>query len=273
MCGFRGWKGHKPPPGVCSTNPACTPPWPVLLGFAVPVIRRAEGPGPGLAEHIEHCIRSISAGVAVPVFAFFAAGVSITDAGGLGETLGDTSPARRQHRQAGAANGAPPPGMRHPPGPLSRVRSPHRQAVRTVAELTETVKSVGECREAWSAATADCKKGAPMTTLPSPGPQDPEPLSVREKKILAQIEGGLESSDPSLANLSTTVGRRQRPPVWRTDRVLQAMAVLVIVVTILPGPWLFVLIIIGILAGPPLTLILTARRDPEKDPRDPPPDG
>ena len=46
----------------------------VLLGFTVPVLRRAPGPGPGLAEHFEHRIRPISAGVAVPVFAFFAAG-------------------------------------------------------------------------------------------------------------------------------------------------------------------------------------------------------
>ena len=61
----------------------------VLLGFTVPVIRRAEGPGPGLAEHFEHRFRPLSAGVAVPVFAFFAAGVSIVDAGGFGAALGD----------------------------------------------------------------------------------------------------------------------------------------------------------------------------------------
>ena len=50
----------------------------VLLGFAVPVVRseRAGGPdaGPGLAEHFEHRFRPLSAGVAVPVFAFFSAG-------------------------------------------------------------------------------------------------------------------------------------------------------------------------------------------------------
>jgi NhaA family Na+:H+ antiporter len=61
----------------------------VLLGFTVPVIRRAEGPGPGLAEHFEHRVRPISAGVAVPVFAFFAAGVSLADAGGAA-ALADT---------------------------------------------------------------------------------------------------------------------------------------------------------------------------------------
>ncbi|MFC5062720.1 Na+/H+ antiporter NhaA [Actinomycetospora atypica] len=49
----------------------------VLLGFAVPVARRSPGEGPGLAEHLEHRWRPISSGVAVPVFAFFAAGVTV----------------------------------------------------------------------------------------------------------------------------------------------------------------------------------------------------
>jgi NhaA family Na+:H+ antiporter len=62
----------------------------VLLGFAVPVIRRAPGPGPGLAEHFEHRFRPLSAGVAVPVFAFFAAGVTVAGAGGLGASLTDS---------------------------------------------------------------------------------------------------------------------------------------------------------------------------------------
>jgi NhaA family Na+:H+ antiporter len=61
----------------------------VLLAFTVPVVRRASGPGPGLAEHFEHRWRPLSAGVAVPVFAFFAAGVSVAGAGGLGTSLRD----------------------------------------------------------------------------------------------------------------------------------------------------------------------------------------
>jgi NhaA family Na+:H+ antiporter len=60
----------------------------VLLGFAVPVIRRREGPGPGLAEHFEHRWRPLSAGVAVPVFAFFASGVTVVG-GGLGAAFTD----------------------------------------------------------------------------------------------------------------------------------------------------------------------------------------
>ncbi len=65
----------------------------VLLGFTVPVIRSqaAGGPdaGPGLAEHFEHRVRPVSAGFAVPVFAFFAAGVTVGGFGGLIDSLGD----------------------------------------------------------------------------------------------------------------------------------------------------------------------------------------
>ncbi|MBQ0901231.1 Na+/H+ antiporter NhaA [Micromonospora sp. U21] len=71
----------------------------VLLGFTVPVLaarRRAgdaptgdrpgaDGAGGGLAAHLEHRWRPVSAGFAVPVFALFAAGVTLggTDLGAL----------------------------------------------------------------------------------------------------------------------------------------------------------------------------------------------
>jgi len=62
----------------------------VLLGLTVPVLRsrrerlaNPNSPEPGLAEVFEHRFRPISAGVAVPLFAFFAAGVSFGS--GLGE--------------------------------------------------------------------------------------------------------------------------------------------------------------------------------------------
>ncbi|SDE36289.1 sodium/proton antiporter, NhaA family (TC 2.A.33.1.1) [Blastococcus fimeti] len=66
----------------------------VLLAFTVPVVRSAAsgGPdaGPGLAEHFEHRLRPLSAGFAVPVFAFFSAGVALGGFSGLGESLGDS---------------------------------------------------------------------------------------------------------------------------------------------------------------------------------------
>ncbi|MFZ3454179.1 Na+/H+ antiporter NhaA [Arthrobacter sp. 7Tela_A1] len=69
----------------------------VLLGFTVPVLRRtADGKPlppnddkPGLAEIFEHRFRPISSGFAVPVFAFFSAGVAIGGFEGLTGALMD----------------------------------------------------------------------------------------------------------------------------------------------------------------------------------------
>ena len=62
----------------------------VLLGLLVPVSKRQEhAPDQqSLAERIEHGLRPWSAGFAVPVFAFFAAGVTIGP-GGLSATFSD----------------------------------------------------------------------------------------------------------------------------------------------------------------------------------------
>ncbi len=62
----------------------------VLLGLLVPVSKRQEQSSDeqSLAERVEHGLRPWSAGFAVPVFAFFAAGVTIGP-GGLGATFAD----------------------------------------------------------------------------------------------------------------------------------------------------------------------------------------
>ncbi|MEU4426004.1 Na+/H+ antiporter NhaA [Actinoplanes sp. NPDC024001] len=56
----------------------------VLLAFTVPVNGRD---GVDLAHRLEHRWRPISAGFAVPIFAFFAAGVTISGGAGLGATV------------------------------------------------------------------------------------------------------------------------------------------------------------------------------------------
>jgi len=65
----------------------------VLLGFAIPVVRSkaSGGPeaGPGLSEVFEHRFRPLSAGFAVPVFAFFSAGVAVGGWNGLASALSD----------------------------------------------------------------------------------------------------------------------------------------------------------------------------------------
>ncbi|RGE15668.1 Na+/H+ antiporter NhaA [Leucobacter sp. wl10] len=64
----------------------------VLLGFTIPVLHRradreAASGRPGLAEEFEHRFRPLSAGIAVPVFAFFAAGVSVGGAEGIRDAM------------------------------------------------------------------------------------------------------------------------------------------------------------------------------------------
>jgi len=56
----------------------------VVLGFTVPVLGRYGHP---TAELFEHKLRPVSAGFAVPVFAFFAAGVTVGGWSGLGDSL------------------------------------------------------------------------------------------------------------------------------------------------------------------------------------------
>ena len=73
----------------------------VLLAGTVPVSRRDGAAGPGLAEHFEHRSRPVSAGVAVPVFAFVAAGVTVGGLGGTGHRGLRHGHHRHRHRPGG----------------------------------------------------------------------------------------------------------------------------------------------------------------------------
>lgn len=59
----------------------------VLLGLTVPALRR-HGEEHSRTHRVEHRIRPLSAGIALPVFAFFSAGVSLVGAGGIHTVLG-----------------------------------------------------------------------------------------------------------------------------------------------------------------------------------------
>ncbi|MGA8850798.1 MAG: Na+/H+ antiporter NhaA [Aeromicrobium sp.] len=61
----------------------------VLLAFTVPVLRRDGADKPGLAEHFEHLTRPLSSAIAVPIFAFFSAGVAVAGFGALFSSLGE----------------------------------------------------------------------------------------------------------------------------------------------------------------------------------------
>lgn len=60
----------------------------VLMGFAVPALKR-EGERTPLAQHFEHRWKPVSAGIAVPIFAVFAAGVAFGGFDGLVSALSD----------------------------------------------------------------------------------------------------------------------------------------------------------------------------------------
>jgi NhaA family Na+:H+ antiporter len=59
----------------------------VLLGFTVPAVVLF-GEKSSRTHRFEHVVRPISSGIALPIFAFFAAGVSLVDGGGIGEMIG-----------------------------------------------------------------------------------------------------------------------------------------------------------------------------------------
>lgn len=65
----------------------------VVLGFTIPVLHRrrdrAADAGPGLAEVFEHRFRPLSASIAVPLFAFFSAGVAVGGIDGFRSALVD----------------------------------------------------------------------------------------------------------------------------------------------------------------------------------------
>ena len=68
----------------------------VLLGFATPVLKTRphvindEDPAQGLAPTLEHRFRPLSNGLAVPIFAFFSAGVAVGGVEGIRSAATDT---------------------------------------------------------------------------------------------------------------------------------------------------------------------------------------
>ncbi|PFG38806.1 sodium/proton antiporter (NhaA family) [Georgenia soli] len=60
----------------------------VLMGLTVPALARA-GEGEAMTHRFVERIQPWSAGLVLPIFAFFAAGVSVVDSGGLGGMLAD----------------------------------------------------------------------------------------------------------------------------------------------------------------------------------------
>lgn len=99
---------------------------------------------------------------------------------------------------------------------------------------------------------------------PPPGTPDPEPrphtvpLNRSEERRLSGLEHELRRSDPDLdaemsALTAATAGRSGARGV--TERVLQAVAIGVIVLALLPWQWLAVALWFGLLLGVPFAMV------------------
>lgn len=102
---------------------------------------------------------------------------------------------------------------------------------------------------------------APPPSSPSSGPDPGRPLTEREKQALAELGSELQASDPSLGS-KLSIGRPVDRRGWLTfDRVVQAMAVLAVVLVLLPAAWFGLLFALALMVGVPLLLLLLV--DPE----------
>lgn len=112
----------------------------------------------------------------------------------------------------------------------------------------------------------------PPPSTPPPGAPDPEPrphavpLNRAEERTLSGLEDDLRRSDPGLdtemSALNTAGAGRGRDTLGRgtADRVLQAVAIGVIVLALLPREWLAAVLSFGLLLGVPFAMAMVAAR-------------
>lgn len=111
------------------------------------------------------------------------------------------------------------------------------------------------------------------TTSPGSGSDDARPLSEREHRILGELDEELTEAAPDLAETFATAGApRTGPAVFTADRVLSAIAILVILAVLLPAEWLAAISVIGVLLGATGLGIWLGPRDGDPD-ADSPPEG
>ncbi|GAA4677560.1 hypothetical protein GCM10023215_07860 [Pseudonocardia yuanmonensis] len=90
-------------------------------------------------------------------------------------------------------------------------------------------------------------------------------MTEREKKVLAELGAELQADDPSLgAELSRPPATRS-PTRMKVDRVVQALAVLAMVLVLVPADWFGLVLALVLMVGLPLLVLLWV--DPTLRPR------
>ncbi|MBP2369486.1 DUF3040 domain-containing protein [Pseudonocardia parietis] len=110
----------------------------------------------------------------------------------------------------------------------------------------------------------------PPPPQPAGGAPDPEPrpfarpLNRAEERSLSDLESELSRSDPDLnsemSSLESTGGARGAVDRAPLDRILQGVAIGVIVLVLVPGEWLAGLLSFGLLLGIPFAMAMIAVR-------------
>ncbi|ANY08531.1 DUF3040 domain-containing protein [Pseudonocardia sp. HH130630-07] len=108
----------------------------------------------------------------------------------------------------------------------------------------------------------------PPSSQPADGVPDPDPrsgarpLDRAEERALSGLEGELRRSDPGLDSEMAVLedSARSAAPGGSADRVLQAVAVAVIVLVLVPTDWLAGFLSFGLLLGVPAAMALIAAR-------------
>ncbi|MEQ3554303.1 hypothetical protein WIS52_27880 [Pseudonocardia nematodicida] len=98
---------------------------------------------------------------------------------------------------------------------------------------------------------------------PDPEPRpSAEPLNRREEQSLSGLEDELRRSAPELETemSSLEAARRTRTDNDRLNRILQAFAITVIVLVLLPSDWVASILSFGLLLGIPLVMAFIAAR-------------
>lgn len=102
----------------------------------------------------------------------------------------------------------------------------------------------------------------PAGAAPDPEPRPyASPLNRDEERSLADLEGELRRSDPDLeSDMSSLEARRASQDHFSLDRVLQAVAIAVIVLVLVPADWLAGILSFGLLLGIPFAMAMIAVR-------------
>lgn len=101
-----------------------------------------------------------------------------------------------------------------------------------------------------------------MATPRTPEPQEPRPLSDREKQALSDLERRLAHDDPAPSSSMRAQDSGFGPLSPRAlNAVIQVAVVVVVLVVVLPAPWAAALIAIVFMAIPTALTMYAAGRE------------